>query len=124
MRCLTASGRLEIDFIDLDQREIALAILGRADFAVHRIARAQRKAPDLGGGDVDIFRAGQVIGFRVAQKAETVGQNFQRAVAMDRLVVLRERLEDREHHVLLAQLGRVLDLQLLSEVEKIRGDLP
>ena len=36
-------------------------------------------------------------------------------------VVLGELLQDREHHVLLAQRGRVLDLQFLGESQQLGG---
>ena len=38
---------LEIDEIDLEQREVALAVLGTADLAFDGVAGAQREAPDL-----------------------------------------------------------------------------
>jgi hypothetical protein len=37
------------------------------------------------------------------------------------LVVFGQLLQDREHHVLLAQVARVLDLQLLGKGEKVGG---
>ena len=105
--------RLEIDRVDLQQREIALAVLRRADLAFDRVAGAQAEAAHLAGADIDVVRAGQVVGFRAAQEAEAVGQDFERAFAVDGLVVLGEVLQDREHHVLLAQGRRVLDLQAI-----------
>jgi hypothetical protein len=39
--------RLAVDLVDLDQCEIALAILGGADFALDGVAGVQVKAPDL-----------------------------------------------------------------------------
>jgi len=111
----------EVDFVDFNEGEVALAVFGGADFAVHRVPGAEREAADLGGGDVNIFGAGEVVGFRIAQEAEAIGQNFQRAVAGNRLVVLREGLQDGEHHVLLAQAGGVLDLQLLGKIQQVGG---
>ena len=40
-------GRLEIDGVNLDEREIPLAFLGRADLAGDGVAGAQIEAPDL-----------------------------------------------------------------------------
>src|SRR3546814_11025833 len=37
----------------------------------------------------------------------------------DRLFVVRQVLEDREHHILLAQGARILDFQLLGEGQEI-----
>ncbi len=113
-------GRLEVDRVDLEQREIPLAVLRRADLAFHGIAGAQPEAPHLGGRDVDVVRPRQVVGLGAAEEAETVGQDLQRAFAVDRLVVLGEVLEDREHHVLLAQGRRVLDLQGFGKAQQVR----
>ena len=93
----------EIDRIDLEQREITLPILGRADLAFHGIAGAQTKAPHLGGGDINIIGPGQEIRLRAAQIAETVRKDFQRPFPENRLFIIREGLQDREHHILLAQ---------------------
>jgi hypothetical protein len=40
-------GRFAVDAVDLDQREVALAVLGRPDFAFDRVAGVQVEAPDL-----------------------------------------------------------------------------
>jgi hypothetical protein len=73
----------------------------------------------LAGGDVDVVRAREVITLGAAQEAEPVGQDFQGAFAVDRLLVFGEVLQDREHHVLLAQAGGVLDLQGFGEAEQV-----
>ena len=51
----------EIDRLDLEKREIPLAILGRADLAFDRIAGAKPETPDLVWRDIDIIRPGKVI---------------------------------------------------------------
>ena len=63
---------------------------------------------------------GQVVGLGAAKKAEAVRQDLQRAFAVDRLVVLGQVLEDREHHVLLAQGRCVLDLQGFGKAQQVR----
>ena len=115
--------RLEVDAVDLQHREVPLAILGRADLAFHRVAGAQAEAPHLGRGDVDVVRPGQEVRLRRAEIAEAIRQDLERAFPVDRLLVLGERLEDAEHHVLLAQRGRVLDPHLLGEGEEVGGAL-
>ena len=50
-------GRLEVDRVDFDQREVALAFLGRADLAGDGVAGAQVEAADLRRRDVDVVRA-------------------------------------------------------------------
>src|ERR1700748_1547578 len=41
------------------------------------------RASELGGGDVDVGRARQVVGFRRAQETEAVGEHFDHALADD-----------------------------------------
>jgi len=66
-------GRLGVDLVDLDQREVALAVLRRADLALDRVAGVQVEAPDLRGGNVDVVGAREVGGLGRAQEAEAVG---------------------------------------------------
>ena len=106
---------VEIDVVDLEQREIALPVLRRANLSFDRIAGAQAEPTHLAWRDVDVVGAGQVVGFRGPQKAETILKNLEHAVAEDRHVVLRQLLKDRKHHVLLAQGTGVFDLQFLGE---------
>src|SRR5207247_2415841 len=40
-------GRFEVDRLDLDQREVPLAFLGRTDLAGYRVARLEIELPDL-----------------------------------------------------------------------------
>ena len=104
-------GRLAVDLIHLDQREIAFAVLGDAHFAFDGVAGVQVEAADLRGRDVDVVRAGQVRSFRRAQETEAVGQDLETAVTEDGLSGAGAPLEDREHQFLLAQAVGVLDVQ-------------
>jgi len=110
---------VEIDAVDLEQGEIALAFLRRADLPLDRVAGAQAEAAHLARADIDIVRPREVIRLGRSEKAETVLQNFEHAVAEDRRVVHGELFQDREHHVLAAQVARVFDLQLLGIGEKL-----
>ncbi len=116
-------GVLEIDRGDLEQREIALAVLRRTDRAFHRVAGAKAEAADLRRADVNVVRPREVIGFRRAQEAEAVLQDFDHALAGDLHIALGQFLQDREQHVLLAHGRCVLDLELLGERQKIGGGL-
>jgi hypothetical protein len=116
-------GQFEVDRIHLQQGKVALAVLRCADLTFHRVAGAQPEAAHLGGGDVDVVRPGEEVRLRRAEESEAVRQDFEGAVAVDRLLVLGERLEDREHDVLLAQRGRVLDLEGFGEGEQVGRSL-
>ena len=112
-------GVLEIDGVDLEQREVALAVLRAADLAVDGVAGAKAEAADLRGRDVDVVGAGQVVRLRRAQEAEAVGQHLDDAFADDVDLFGRELLEDREHQLLLAHGAGVLDLLLLGKRQEL-----
>ncbi len=116
-------GRIEVDLADLEQREIALAVLRRADQAGNRVPGAQVEAADLARADVDVVRAGQVRAVGRAQEAEAVLQDLEHAVAVDVLAAAGMRLEDREDDVLLARAGDVLQVHRGREVHQRRDRL-
>ena len=110
---------LEVDGVDLEQREIALALLRAPDLAFDGVAGAQAEAADLRGRDVDVVRARQVVRFRRAQEAEAVGEHLDDALADDVGFADRKLLEDAEHQLLLAHGGGVFDLELFGERDEL-----
>ena len=80
---LRAVRRLEVDRVHLDEGEVALVLLGRADLAADGVAGAQVELADLRGRDVDVVRPGQVAVLGGAQEAEAVGQDLQHALGED-----------------------------------------
>src|ERR1019366_5912105 len=111
--------RLEVDGVDFDEREIALAFLGRADLAADGIAGAQIETADLAGRHVDIVRAGQVVVLGGAEEAETVGQTLQHAFAEDQTAFFGLGLEDLEDEFLLAQAGGAGDIHVLGHLVEL-----
>ena len=111
--------RVEIDVVELEQGEIALAVARRPDLPLQGVARAQAEAADLTRAHIDVVGAGQIVGLRRAQEAEPVRQGLEHARAEDRLVVLGELPQDREHQVLAAHRVRVLDLKLFGVVDQL-----
>ena len=116
-------GVLEVDLVDLEQREVALALLGAADLALDGVAGAQREAPDLRGRHVDVVGARQVVGVGRAQEAEAVLQHLDHAGADDVGLLGGQLLEDGEHQLLLAHGAGVLDPGLLGEAQQLRRGL-
>ncbi len=112
---------LEIDGGNLEQGEVALAVLGRADRAFHRVAGPEAEAADLRRADVDVVRARQVVGFRRAQETEAILQSLDHAFAGDLDIAIGEFLQDGEQHVLLAHGRGVLDPELFGEGKQIGG---
>ncbi len=98
-------GGFEVDGFDLDEREIALTLFGRADLAGDRVAGAQIELADLGRRDVDIVRPRQVVVVRGAEESKAVGKAFEHALGEDQAVLLGLRLQDLEDQFLLAQAG-------------------
>jgi hypothetical protein len=95
--------RPTVDLVELGQREIAFAVLGRTDLALDRVAGAQVEAPDLRGRHVDVVRPREIRGVRRAQEAESVRQHFECAVATDRFAPACTVAQQREDEFLLAQ---------------------
>ena len=111
---------VEIDRVDLEQREIALAFLRAADRALDGIAGLQREAADLRGRDVDVVGTRQIVGVGRAQEAEAVLQHFDDAFADDLDFLAGQLLQDREHQLLLAHDAGVLDLERFGKGDQLR----
>ena len=112
-------GILEIDRIDLEEREIPLAFLRPPDRPVDGVARAKAEAADLAWRDVNVVGTGQIIRIGRAQEAEAVLQHLDDAGADDLHLPRRELFENREHELLLAHGARVLDLKFLGECDEL-----
>jgi len=108
-------GRLEVDRLDLEEREVALAFLRRADLAFDGIARTQVEAPDLRRRDVDVVRPSQVVLIGSPQEAEAVLENLEHAFGEDLAVLGGLGLQDREEQILLSQARGIVDLHSLCE---------
>jgi hypothetical protein len=109
-----AVGVVEVDRQDLDQREIILVVLGRADLARDRVARRQTETLDLGGRDVDVIGTREVVVVRVAQETVAVLEDLQHALGEDQPALLGLRLHDLEDQLLLAHGRRAADLERLG----------
>ena len=112
-------GRLEVDGVDLDEREVALAFLGRADLAGDGVAGAQIEAADLRGRDIHVVGAGQVVVLGRAQEAEAVGQAFEHAFGEDQAALLGLGLQDLEDQLLLAQSGGAGHVHVLGHLVEL-----
>jgi hypothetical protein len=110
---------LEIDGVDLEQREIALSVLGTADVSVDGIAGSQSEPPDLRGRYVDVVGTRQVVGFRRPQKAEPVGQHLDDAFADNIDFAVGQLFKDRKHQFLFAHRARVLNFELFGKAKQL-----
>ena len=111
--------RLEVDRLDLDQREVALAFLRRTDLARHRVAGLQVELPDLRRRDVDVVGARQIVVVGRAQESEAIGEHFEHAFREDEPAQLGLRLQDLEDQVLLAHAGRAGHVHVLGDLREL-----
>ena len=112
-------GRLEVDRLDLDQREIPLAVFRRPHLAGDRVAGLQVELADLRRRHVDVVGARQVVVVGRAQEAESVRQHFEHAFGEHEAAQLGLRLEDLENQILLAHAGRAGDVQILGDLGEL-----
>src|SRR6185436_9277907 len=115
-------GMLEVDRLDLDQGELALALLRLAHLAGDGVAGAQVEAPDLARGDVDVVRTGEVVVLRRTQEAEAVREALEHPLGEDEAALLGLRLEHLEDQLLLAHPRRAFDAQVLADLGQL-GDV-
>ena len=108
--------RLEVDRFDLDQREVALAVLGRPDLAGDGVAGVEVELADLRRRHVDVVRPRQVVVIGGAQESEAVRQHFEHALGEDQPALFRARLQDLEDELLLAHAGRAGDVEPLRDL--------
>ena len=93
-------GIVVVDGLDTQEREVAFVFLGRPNLAGDDAAGAQAEAANLAWRDVDVVGAGKIIVVGASQKAEAVGQDFERPFAEHQAILLDPFLEDFEDEVL------------------------
>src|SRR6202012_3674642 len=112
-------GRLEIDSVDFNQREVTLAFLRRTNLPRTRFSRAQIEAADLRRRDVNVVRPGQIVVFRSAQESEPVREAFKNTLRKDQAALLGLRLQNLENKLLLAKTGGVQNAHVLRHLIQV-----
>jgi hypothetical protein len=115
-------GRLEVDRLDLHQREVLLALMRRAHVAADGVAGLQVELANLRRRDVDVVRPGQVVVVRRAQEAVAVGQNLQHAFGEDVAFLFALRLQNLEDKVLLAEAAGAGNVKAAGQLAQL-GDV-
>jgi hypothetical protein len=110
--------RLEVHRFDLDEREVALAVLGRANLARYGIAGVEVELADLRRRHVNVVRTRQVVVVRGAQEPEAVRQHLEHAFGEDQPALLGARLQDLEDELLLAHAGRARHIEPLRDLRQ------
>ena len=96
-------GRLKVDGLDLDQREILFAFVRGPHLAADGVAGFQIELADLRGRNINVIRTGQVVVIGGAEKAIAIRQDFQNTFGKNMAFFFALSLEDLEDEVLLAQ---------------------
>ncbi len=111
--------RLEVDRLDLDQREVAFAFLRRPNLTRDRVAGLQIELANLRRRDVDVVRTGQVVVVGRAQEAEAVRQHLEHPFGEDEPALLGLRLQNLKDQFLLAHAGGAADGQVLGDLREL-----
>ena len=114
-------GIIEIDGDNAHQAEIALAILGPADFAFDGVASAQPEFADDLRRDVNIVGAREIIAVGRPQETKAIRHDFDGAGAGDFVAGVGRGLQNGENNVLLAQRRSVLDAEFLRHDNQVGG---
>ena len=110
---------LAVDLVDLDEREVPLGLLRRADRALDVVSGSQVEAAYLRRRDVHVVRPGEIVVVGGAEEAEAVGEAFEDAVAVDVSVLGGDVGEDREDRVLLPHPGDPLEGHLFGHAHEL-----
>jgi hypothetical protein len=112
----------KIDGFDFDQREITLAIFGRADLAGDGVTGAKIELADLRRRNIDVVGAGKIVVFRRAEKTESIGETFEDTFGEDQSVLLRLGAQDLEDQLLFAHAAGARDVEFLGDLGEV-GDV-
>ena len=96
-------GLVAVDRAHLEQREVALPLLGRTHLAADRIARSEVESLDLRRRHVNVVRAVEVAPVLTAQEPVPLGQNLQYPFAAEHDLLIEQALLDAKNQVLLSQ---------------------
>ena len=109
---------VEVDRVNLEQGEVALAVFRRANLAGNGVTGTQVEATNLAGRHIDVIRAGQVGGVGRAQEAEPVLKDLQYAVTEDVFAAFGMFFQDAEDHILLTRSAHVFQAHLVGDFQQ------
>ena len=78
-------GHTPVDLVDARQREVFLAIVGRAHMTLHHVARLETKVLDLLDGDIDIVGGRKIIVIGRAKESIAVGHHLKNAISLHQI---------------------------------------
>ena len=97
---------LAIDRFHSQQSKIPFIFLRWPNLTCDRGARTQTKTPNLTGTDIDVVGAGQVVVVGAAEEPEAFAAHLERALRLERRVLLEQRALDVEQEVVAPRGGR------------------
>ena len=114
-------GRLAVHHLEIAQSEIALPAARPTDVAEQHVAVSEIEAPDLGGRDVDVVRAGKIGIDGRAEEPEPLHQTVQGPLGHDPPSLTRVRPEHAVEEILPGQCVGGVDPQIGRDLLQVRG---
>src|SRR5690606_19337148 len=112
-------GVVTVDRLDLEQRQIALALLRRPDLTEDRVPGPEVETLDLRRADVDVIRPVEVVPVLGPEEAVSLGQDLEHALAAQDHVAVEQFLLDPEDEILFTKAGIVRDIALLRHLVQL-----
>jgi len=106
-----------VNGVHLEKSEIPFAFLGSPALAGNQIPRPQVELANLRSGDVDIFRARQVVDR--PQEPEAFGQHLEHALHEHQAASFGLRAQDGDNQFFFLHLSVILDLMLFRELVQL-----
>src|SRR5258705_6926 len=120
---LRGLGRLEVHRLHPQEREVPLAVLGRADLAGDRVAGAEVEPLDLRRRDVDVVRTREIVVVRGTEESVSLGEDLQDPFREDQAVLLGLSLENLEDQLLLSETAGSLHVEGVRKLHQLGNRL-
>jgi hypothetical protein len=114
---LSDCGFVEIDLLDAEHREEALAFFGTSNLAVDRISGLQVEKPYLTGANINIVRTREGGILRRSEETVAVGQYLKRSVGVNNAAPVRMRLQNIENEFLFFEGNHLLVIYPIPSAE-------
>ena len=112
-------GMLAVDHLHLEEGEVPLGFLRRANLPGNGVAGPQIEFLDLRRRNVDVIGARQVVVRRRAEEPVPLGQDLENPLGEYEPVLLGLRLEDLEYDLLLPETREPLDIERRGDVDEL-----
>ena len=105
--------------IDLEEREVTLAVFGGTNLTFDGVAGAQAEAANLRRRNVNVVGTGKVVVVGRAEETKAVGKRLKNAITEDLASVRGVMTQDLEDQVLASHARDILDVEPLTHVDQL-----